>query len=158
MTGANRYARKASHDMGREDFGRYAEQRRKDLHHSRGFVATRLVMASGGDYFDTTSVRNIEEGKREITEDLYEWLIGILSMDRDEAHAALFGLPEGITVEDIRELRRTASERHAARLMAADRAALEGASSAAPASSSSDPEDLMRACAPSAGQSLPEAA
>jgi hypothetical protein len=98
--------------MGREAFGRYAEQRRKALGYRRGHVATRLVIASGGDYFDTTSVRNIEDGKRELTDpsgnplDLYEWLIEILSMDPDEAHAALYGLPEGITVEDIKELRR----------------------------------------------------
>ena len=128
--------------MGREAFGRYARERREALHYTRGHVATRLVIASGGDYFDTTSVRNIEEGKRELTDpngnplDLYEWLIEILSMDRDEAHAALRGLPEGISVEDIRELRRTASERTAARLMAADRAASpEGAAVSASGSS-----------------------
>jgi hypothetical protein len=108
--------------MGREEFGQLAERNRKALHHTRGFVATRLVIASGGSYFDTTSVRNIEEGKREITEDLYEWLISILGLDRDEAHAALVGLPEGITLEDIRELRRTASERTAARELAGSRA------------------------------------
>jgi transcriptional regulator with XRE-family HTH domain len=92
--------------MGRDLFGRLAQQRRKQLGYTRGFVATRLVIASGGAYFDTTSIRNIEEGKREITPDLYEWLIDILDLDPDEAHAALFGLPEGITVEDIKELRR----------------------------------------------------
>jgi len=57
---------------------------------------------------------------------------------------------------------RRRSERWATRaLMAASRVAshAEGASvAAAPAPSSSDPEDLMRACAPSAGQPLPEAA
>jgi hypothetical protein len=129
--------------MGREAFGRYARERREALHYTRGHVATRLVIASGGDYFDTTSVRNIEEGKRELTDpngnplDLYEWLIEILSMDRDEAHAALRGLPEGISVEDIRELRRTASERRAARPTAATRAATpEGAAASATGSSS----------------------
>jgi hypothetical protein len=92
--------------MGREAFGKYTERRRKALSYSRGRVATRLVLASGGNYFDTTSVRMIEEGRREITPHLYEWLIEILDMDPDEAHAAFFGLPEGITVEDIKELRR----------------------------------------------------
>jgi hypothetical protein len=123
--------------MGREEFGQLAERSRKGLRYTRGFVATRLVMASGGDYFDTTSIRNIEEGKREITDELYEWLIGILGLDRDEAHAALWGLPEGITLEDIRELRRTASERRAARQKAATRAATpEGAAASAPGASS----------------------
>jgi len=58
----------------------------------------------------------------------------VLEIDPDEAHAALFGLPEGITLEDIKELRRTASERAATRRMtAAGRvASLEGARSAAP--------------------------
>ena len=153
--------------MGREAFGRYARERREALHYTRGHVATRLVIASGGDYFDTTSVRNIEEGKRELTDpngnplDLYEWLIEILSMDRDEAHAALRGLPEGISVEDIRELRRTASERTAARELAGRRAAMVKRGQhnpAAPVPSSSNPDGLMRACASSAGQALPEAA
>jgi len=117
--------------MGREAFGRFAEQRRKALGYKRGHVATRLVLASGGDYFDTTSVRNIEEGKREITDDLYEWLSEILRLDPDEAHAALRGLPEGITVEDIKELRRDLSERLAARGAAVSRAGAEGASAAA---------------------------
>lgn len=124
--------------MGREAFGQYARERREALRYTRGHVATRLVMASGGDYFDTTSVRNIEEGKRELTDprgnplDLYEWLIEILSMDPDEAHAALLGLPEGITVQDIKELRRDPG-RLATRVTAAGRVALhEGARSAAP--------------------------
>ena len=57
--------------MSREEFGRFAERRRKALGYKRGHVATRLVIASDG-YFDTISVRNIEEGKREIIDDLYE--------------------------------------------------------------------------------------
>jgi transcriptional regulator with XRE-family HTH domain len=104
--------------MGREAFGQYAERRRKALSYSRGHVATRLVIASGGNYFDTTSVRSIEEGRREITPDLYEWLIEILDLDPDEAHAALFGLPEGITVEDIKELRRQSGRMTTRRLAA----------------------------------------
>jgi hypothetical protein len=123
--------------MGREAFGRYAEQRREALGMGKGDVATRLVLASGGKYFDTTSVRNIEEGKREITDDLYEWLIVILSMDRDEAHTALWPLPEGITVEDIKELRRD-SERLTTRRMAAQTGSHDEGAYAAASGSLSD--------------------
>lgn len=91
--------------MGREAFGHLVGERRKELHLSRGFIATRLVLASGGDYFDSTSVRNIEEGKREITEELFAWLVEMLKMDRDEADEALGRWPEGITAEEVRELR-----------------------------------------------------
>jgi len=64
--------------------------------------------------------------------------------------------PEGIEPGDITDL----SERLTTRRMAASRVAsqAEGARSAAPASSSSDPTTLMPSCAPAAGQPLDKAA
>jgi len=127
--------------MGREAFGQYAERRRKALRYTKGHVATRLVIASGGNYFDTSSVRSIEEGRRDITPHLYEWLTDILDLDPDEAHAALFGLPEGITVEDIKELRRQSGRVTTRREAASRVASHEGVNAAAAPSPTNQASD-----------------
>lgn len=145
--------------MGREEFGRLVDRKRKERSLSQGRLAVRIGELSGGRYLDPTGVRNLIQGRREIDEELFERVIAVLEIDRDEAHAALGWWPEGVTVEEIKELRRD-SELRAARLMVATRAAqrAEGASSAATLSPLSDPNDLMPSCAPSAGQPLDKAA
>jgi len=120
--------------MGREEFGRLVDRKRKERALSQGRLAVRIGELSGGRYLDPTGVRNLIQGRREIDEELFERLVAVLDIDRDEAHAALGWWPEGVTVEDIRELR-AASELRAARLMAAERAALEGAAASAAGSS-----------------------
>jgi hypothetical protein len=96
-------------------------------------LGNRIGELSDGTLLDGTAVRSIEEGKRAIEDDpeLYERVVTVLGLDRDEAHAALWPLPEGITLEDIRELRRD-SERLTTRRMAASRVGShEGANHAA---------------------------
>jgi len=122
--------------MGRQDFGRLVRRKRTEKGLSLGLLGIRIGELPSGAYLDATGVRTLENGGRAIEDDqeLYERVVSVLEIDPDEAHAALFGLPEGITLEDIKELRRTASERAATRaLTAANRvASLEGARSAAP--------------------------
>jgi transcriptional regulator with XRE-family HTH domain len=145
--------------MGREEFGQLVDRKRQERGLSQGRLAVRIGELSGGRYLDPTGVRNLIQGRREIDEELFERVIAVLEIDRDEAHAALGWWPEGVTVEEIKELRRD-SERRAARMVAVGRVAQpsEGVDLTAPLSSSSESDDLMRSCAPSAGQPLPEAA
>jgi hypothetical protein len=147
----------------RRAFGRLVKRERKTQGLSLGLVGIRIGELSDGTYLDGTGVRSIEEGYRAIEDDpeLYERVVTVLSLDRDEAHAAWWPLPEGIDLEDIRELRRTASERTAARELAGSRAAADQRgyeNPAAPVAPISEPEDLMRSCAPRAGQGIREAA
>ncbi len=125
--------------MGRQDFGRLVRRKRTEKGLSLGLLGIRIGELPSGAYLDATGVRTLENGGRAIEDDqeLYERVVSVLEIDPDEAHAALFGLPEGITLEDIKELRRTASELLATRRMtAAGRVAspAEGARSAAPQS------------------------
>jgi len=133
--------------MGRQDFGRLVRRKRTEKGLSLGLLGIRIGELPSGAYLDATGVRTLENGGRAIEDDLelYERVVSVLEIDHDEAHAALCGLPEGITLEDIKELRRTASERAATRAKAASRvAALEGARSAAPhfVSDQGEPEIL----------------
>jgi hypothetical protein len=111
----------------RQTFGRLVKQERKRQGLSLGLLGIRIGELSDGTYLDGTGVRSIEEGTRAIEDDpeLYERVVVVLSLDRDEAHAALWPLPEGISLEDLRELRRIASERTAARELAGSRAAVQ---------------------------------
>jgi transcriptional regulator with XRE-family HTH domain len=117
----------------RAAFGRLVKRKRQEQGLSLGRLAIRIGELSDGTYLDARAAQNIEEAKRAIEDDpeLYERVVTVLGIDRDEAHAALWPLPEGITLEDIRELRRD-SERLTTRRMAASRVGShEGASHAA---------------------------
>jgi transcriptional regulator with XRE-family HTH domain len=117
-------------------FGQLVKRERQRQGLSLNRLGNRIGELSDGTLLDGTGVRSIEEGKRAIEDapELYERVVTVLGLDRDEAHAALWPLPEGITLEDIRELRRD-SERVTARREAASRAAShEGASAANPES------------------------
>jgi len=143
--------------MGRREFGQMIEAARLERGWTRSKLAAGIGILPDGSALDATQVRRLVEGGRVLDPDLIRRLIELLGLDPAEAWEASGVLPPDMTAEDLRAI----WERVATRKMAAGRVALrEGARSAAPtpASSSSDPEDLMRACAPSAGQSLPEAA
>jgi len=144
-------------------FGQLVKRERERQQLSLAKLGFRIGELADGTVLDGAAVRSLENGGRAIEDDpeLYERVVAALNLDRDEAHMALWPLPEGITVEDIRELRRTASERTAARELAGSRAAADQRgyeNPAAPVAPISDPEDLMRSCAPAAGQGMREAA
>jgi transcriptional regulator with XRE-family HTH domain len=95
-------------EVDRAAFGQLVKRKRQEQRLSLGRLAIRIGELSDGTYLDARAAQNIEEGKRAIEDDpeLYERVVVVLGLDRDEAHAALWPLPEGITLEDIRELRR----------------------------------------------------
>jgi transcriptional regulator with XRE-family HTH domain len=142
--------------MGAREFGRLVEQAMAKKEMSQARLAVLVGLLPEGRVLNETQIRRIREGSRRLDEVLVSRLIALLDLDPAEAWHAAGLWPEGLDPEDLRDI----SELRAARLMAATRAALpsEGASSAATASSISDPEDLMRSCAPFAGQGMREAA
>jgi transcriptional regulator with XRE-family HTH domain len=114
-------------------FGQLVKRERKRQGLSLNRLGNRIGELSDGALLDGTAIKSLEEGRRAVEDDpeLYERVVTVLGLDRDEAHAALWPLPEGITLQDIRELRRD-SERLTTRRMAASRVAShEGASHAA---------------------------
>jgi hypothetical protein len=141
--------------MGAREFGHLVEQAMAKKEMSQARLAVLVGILPEGRVLNETQIRRIREGSRRLDEVLVSRLIGLLDLDPAEAWHAAGLWPQGLDPEDLRDI----SELRAARLTAASRAASpEGASLAAPVSSSSNPEDLMRACAPSAGQELRKAA
>jgi transcriptional regulator with XRE-family HTH domain len=145
--------------MGRLEYGQLVKRERQRRGLSLAKLGFRIGELPDGTYLDGSAVRLLESGGRAIENDpdLYDRVNTVLSIDRDEADVALGRLPEGIDLDDIRELR-AASERRATRVTAAGRVASRVEGAPAAASSISDPEDLMRSCAPFAGQGARKAA
>jgi len=144
--------------MSLEEFGRLvaAGMARKGL--GQGKLAVHIGVLPDGRTLDATQIRYIMQGtRRSLDGMLVQRIAEVLELDPAEAHYQAGTWPPDLSPEDLPDLSELLATR---RMTAASRVAsqAEGARSAAPASSSANPEDLMRACASSAGQTLPEAA
>jgi transcriptional regulator with XRE-family HTH domain len=143
--------------MGRKEFGQMIEAARLDRGWTRSKLAAGIGILPDGSALDATQVRRLVEGGRVLDPDLIRQLIKLLDLDPARAWEASGLLPPEMTAEDLRAI----WERQATRAMtAASRVASRrgGRVAATPVSSSSEPEDLMRSCAPPAGQRMREAA
>jgi|GEM_PF-3287486 len=122
--------------MGAKEFGQLVTDRMEELGLSQNRLASRIGELEDGRIFDATQVRMLREGRRRLDHPLVARLIQVLGLDADpavemQAWEAAGLWPPGLSAEDVTDL----SERRAARLMAAERAALEGAAASAAGSS-----------------------
>jgi hypothetical protein len=144
--------------MSLEEFGRLVAAGMARQGMGQGKLAVLIGVLPDGKTMDATQIRLIIQGKRRTLNGvLVQRIAEVLELDPAEAHYQAGTWPPGLEPEHLRDI----SERLTTRQMtAAGRVAsrVEGASSAATASSISPPEDLMRSCAPAAGQGMREAA